>query len=100
MADLIKRLWTAIVLVPILVIALFVDPTPWSILALAVLFGGFALDEYLRMALPQRSLSGPAATSGPSTACAPSWGSSARPWSRCRWCSAPAGCCRRCSCSR
>ncbi|MCY0987309.1 phosphatidate cytidylyltransferase [Nannocystis sp. ILAH1] len=64
MADLIKRLWTAIVLVPILVIALFVDRTPWSILALAVLFGGFALDEYLRMALPQRSLSGPAATSG------------------------------------
>ncbi|MFZ6181549.1 phosphatidate cytidylyltransferase [Nannocystis pusilla] len=65
MADLIKRLWTAIVLVPILVIALFVDRTPWSILALSVLFGGLALDEYLRMALPQRSLSGPAATSGP-----------------------------------
>ncbi|PCC73092.1 phosphatidate cytidylyltransferase [Nannocystis exedens] len=65
MADLIKRLWTAIVLVPILVIALFVDRSPWSILALSVLFGGLALDEYLRMALPQRSLSGPAATSGP-----------------------------------
>ncbi|HEY8376753.1 MAG TPA: phosphatidate cytidylyltransferase [Nannocystis sp.] len=51
MADLIKRLWTAIVLVPILVIALFVDRSPWSILALAVLFGGIALDEYLRMGL-------------------------------------------------
>lgn len=51
MADLIKRLWTALVLVPILVIALFVDPSPWSILALAALFGGFALDEYLRMGL-------------------------------------------------
>lgn len=54
MADLIKRLWTAIVLVPILVIALFVDRSPWSILALSVLFGGLALDEYLRMALVQR----------------------------------------------
>lgn len=55
MADLIKRLWTAIVLVPILVVALFVDRSPWSILALAVLFGGLALDEYLHMALPERA---------------------------------------------
>nr|WP_263429753.1 phosphatidate cytidylyltransferase [Nannocystis pusilla] len=54
----IKRLWTAIVLVPILVVALFVDRSPWSILALSVLFGGLALDEYLRMALVSRP-SGP-----------------------------------------
>lgn len=52
MADLIKRLWTAVVLVPILVIALFVDPSPWSILALATLAGLLAHDEFLRMALP------------------------------------------------
>lgn len=55
MADLIKRLWTAIVLVPILVVALFVDRSPWSILALSVLFGGIALDEYLRMGLVARA---------------------------------------------
>lgn len=69
MADLIKRLWTAIVLVPILVVALFVDRSPWSILALAVLFAGLALDEYLRMALPQRPAKAagddPAAAGGP-----------------------------------
>lgn len=52
MADLIKRLGTAVVLVPILVVALFVDPTPWSILALATLAGVLAHDEFLRMALP------------------------------------------------
>lgn len=52
MADLLKRLWTALVLVPILLVALFVDPTPWSILALATLAGAFAHDEFLRMALP------------------------------------------------
>lgn len=52
MADLIKRLWTAIVLVPILVVSMFVDPTPWSILVLATIAGGLALDEFLRMALP------------------------------------------------
>jgi phosphatidate cytidylyltransferase len=51
-ADLIKRLWTAIVLVPILVVALFVDPSPWSILALATIAGALAHDEFLRMALP------------------------------------------------
>lgn len=61
MADLIKRLWTAVVLVPILLLALFVDRSPWSILALSVLFGGFALDEYLRMALPASRPSGPEA---------------------------------------
>lgn len=52
MADLIKRLWTAIVLVPILLVALFVDPTPWSILVFATLAGGIAHDEFLRMTLP------------------------------------------------
>lgn len=52
MADLIKRLWTAIILVPILVVALFVDPSPWSILVFATIAGGLAHDEFLRMALP------------------------------------------------
>lgn len=52
MADLIKRLWTAIVLVPILLVAMFVDPSPWSILVLATIAGGLAHDEFLRMALP------------------------------------------------
>lgn len=52
MADLLKRLWTAIVLVPILVVALFVDPSPWSILVLATIAGALAHDEFLRMALP------------------------------------------------
>lgn len=65
MADLIKRLWTAVVLVPILVIALFVDRSPWSILALAVLFGGIALDEYLRMGLVARPAEGEAAPADP-----------------------------------
>lgn len=65
MADLIKRLWTAIVLVPILLVALFVDRSPWSILALAVLFSGFALDEYLRMALRPPKTAEPAPESVP-----------------------------------
>ena len=52
MSNLTQRLLTAGVLVPILVVALFYDPTPWSILAIAVLAGGFAHDEFLRMSLP------------------------------------------------
>ncbi|MCA9716789.1 MAG: phosphatidate cytidylyltransferase [Myxococcales bacterium] len=52
MSNLTQRLLTAAVLVPILVVALFYDPTPWSILALAVFAGGFAHDEFLRMSLP------------------------------------------------
>ncbi len=52
MSNLTQRLLTAAVLVPILVVALFYDPTPWSILSIAVLAGGFAHDEFLRMSLP------------------------------------------------
>lgn len=52
MGDLAKRLGTAAVLVPIVLAALWLDPTPWSITACAAAMAGFALDEYLRMALP------------------------------------------------
>lgn len=57
MSNLTQRLLTAAVLVPILVVALFVDTSPWSILAIATLAGAFAHDEFLRMALPVNKLS-------------------------------------------
>ncbi|MFV8750700.1 phosphatidate cytidylyltransferase [Nannocystaceae bacterium ST9] len=46
-----QRLLTAGVLIPTLVVALFVETTAWSILALSVLALGLAGDEYLRMGL-------------------------------------------------
>jgi phosphatidate cytidylyltransferase len=52
MGNLAQRVATALVLVPILIVALFLDPTPWSILAIATLAGMFAHDELLRMSLP------------------------------------------------
>ncbi len=52
MSNLSQRLATAAVLVPILVVSLFVDPTAWSILGLAGLTQALAHDEFLRMALP------------------------------------------------
>lgn len=52
MGNLAQRAATALVLVPILVVSLFVDPTSWSILVIATLAGGFAHDELLRMSLP------------------------------------------------
>lgn len=52
MGDLTKRLATASVLVPAVLAAIFWDPTPWSVLALATLVSVFGYDEYLRMALP------------------------------------------------
>lgn len=54
LGNLTQRILTAAVLVPIIVLALFVDPTPWSILAIATLAVSAAHDEYLRMALPAR----------------------------------------------
>lgn len=52
MGNLAQRAATALVLVPILVVALFLDPTPWSILGIATLAGMAAHDELLRMSLP------------------------------------------------
>jgi len=52
MGNLAQRAATALVLVPVLVVALFVDPTSWSILAIATIAGMFAHDELLRMSLP------------------------------------------------
>ena len=52
MSNLAQRAATAAVLVPGLVVALFYDPTPWSILAIATLAGMAAHDELLRMSLP------------------------------------------------
>jgi len=54
MGDFVRRLWVAVILVPILVVGLFVDPTPWSILVMSAIATMFAHDEFLRMALPVR----------------------------------------------
>jgi phosphatidate cytidylyltransferase len=54
MADFIRRLWVAIVLIPIIVLGLYVDPTPYSILVMSAIATMFAHDEFLRMALPVR----------------------------------------------
>jgi phosphatidate cytidylyltransferase len=50
--DLIKRLGTAAVLVPALLVAILLDPTPWSVVAFAAVVSAIAFDEYLRMTLP------------------------------------------------
>jgi phosphatidate cytidylyltransferase len=47
-----KRVATAAVLVPALLVAIFLDSTHWSVVAIAVLFATGAQDEYLRMAIP------------------------------------------------
>ena len=52
MSNLAKRVATAAVLVPAILVAIFVDPTHWSVVAIACLFTLGAQDEYLRMALP------------------------------------------------
>lgn len=54
MADFIRRLWVAVVLVPFLVAGLYFDPSPWSILVMSAIATMFAHDEFLRMALPVR----------------------------------------------
>lgn len=50
-SNLLQRLLTAAVLIPILVVSMFVDPTPWSILGFSVLALVLAADEFLRMAI-------------------------------------------------
>ncbi len=54
MADFLRRLWVAVVLVPVLVAGLYLDPSPWSILVMSAIATMFAHDEFLRMALPVR----------------------------------------------
>jgi phosphatidate cytidylyltransferase len=51
-ADFLKRLGTAGVLVPIVLGAIYFDPTPWAATVACAIVGWIALDEYLRMALP------------------------------------------------
>lgn len=51
MSNLAARLATAAVLVPAVLWAVLGDDTLWGVLVLALLGGGFAFDEYLRMAL-------------------------------------------------
>ncbi len=52
MGDFATRLATAAVLVPALLAAILLDPTPWSVVAFAAVVAALANDEYLRMALP------------------------------------------------
>lgn len=54
MGDFIRRLWVAVILVPVLSVGLFLDPSPWSILVMSAVATMFAHDEFLRMALPVR----------------------------------------------
>jgi phosphatidate cytidylyltransferase len=51
MSNLAQRLLTAAVLIPILVVSMFVEPTAWSIMVCSTLAVVFAADEYLRMGL-------------------------------------------------
>ncbi|PRP91893.1 Phosphatidate cytidylyltransferase [Enhygromyxa salina] len=50
-SNFVQRLLTAVVLVPLLVVSIFVDPSSWSILAVAILAVFFAGDEFLRMGI-------------------------------------------------
>ncbi len=52
MGDLAKRVGTAAVLVPALLVAILIDPTPWSVVAFAAGVAAVAQDEFLRMSLP------------------------------------------------
>lgn len=55
MRDFITRFATAVPLVVGLLLAILLDPTPWSVVAIAAVVGALANDEYLRMALPVRA---------------------------------------------
>lgn len=55
-SNLVQRLMTAAILIPILVVSMFIEPTSWSILGFSVLAVLFAADEYLRMGLRDRAL--------------------------------------------
>lgn len=52
MGDVLKRVGTAAVLVPIVLAVLYLDPTPWSTVVSCAIVAWISLDEYLRMALP------------------------------------------------
>lgn len=52
MGETTKRLLTAAVLVPFVLLAIFLDPTAYGVLFIAVVFGVGAQDEFIRMALP------------------------------------------------
>lgn len=52
MSNLAKRVATAAVLVPIILAAIYLDPTPWAMTICAAIVAVLSLDEYLRMALP------------------------------------------------
>jgi len=54
MRDFLLRFATAIPLVVALLAAILLDPTPWSVVAIAAVVAVLATDEYLRMALPVR----------------------------------------------
>jgi phosphatidate cytidylyltransferase len=65
MSNLLARLLTAAVLIPVLVVSMFVEPTSWSILGFSVLAALIAADEFLRMSLgPQDRALGLRATFG------------------------------------
>lgn len=51
LSNLVQRLLTAAVLIPILVVSMFVEPTSWSILAFSTIALVLATDEFLRMAM-------------------------------------------------
>lgn len=55
MVDFFRRLWVAILLIPILVAGLYLDSTPYSILIMSAIATMFAHDEFLRMTLPVRA---------------------------------------------
>lgn len=52
MGNLAKRVATAAVLVPAVLAAIYLDPTPWAVTLFAAAVAWVSLDEYLRMALP------------------------------------------------
>ena len=54
MADFLRRLWVAVVLIPVLLAGMYLDASPWSILIMSTVATMFAHDEFLRMALPVR----------------------------------------------
>jgi phosphatidate cytidylyltransferase len=54
LSNLVQRLLTAVVLIPILVVSMFVDPTSWSILACSTVALMLAADEFLRMAMGEQ----------------------------------------------
>jgi phosphatidate cytidylyltransferase len=60
LSNLAQRILTAAVLIPILVVSMFVEPTAWSILGFSVLAVFFAADEYLRMGLADQGQRDPA----------------------------------------